>query len=135
MIPRYMLDTNICIYIAKYQPAEVEAHFARLRPGQVVISAVTYGELCYGAEKSQFGAQVYAQLEKLVREIPVAELNSQTAEAYGRIRAALERQGKMIGNNDLWIGAHAVAMNLTIATNNEREFRRIPGLSVENWAK
>ncbi len=135
MKPRYMLDTNICIYIAKHHPPEVEEHFASLRPGQVVISAVTYGELYYGAAKSRQRAQAFEQLEKLTHEIPVAELNSEAAEAYGRIRAALEEQGRMIGNNDLWIGAHAAAMGLTLATNNEREFKRIQGLSVVNWVK
>jgi len=132
--PRYMLDTNMCIYIAKRRSAQVKARFDRLRPGQVVMSAITYGELSYGVRKSGQRAQAAAQLDELVHEIPVEGLDSRAAEAYGEIRAMLETQGRVIGNNDLWIGAHALALDLILATNNEREFKRIPGLLVENWA-
>ena len=130
-----MLDTNICIYIAKHQPAEVRRHFERLKPGQVVMSVVTYGELHYGACKSNQRTKALAQLDELIQDIPIEELGSSTAQAYGEVRLMLERQGRPIGNNDLWIGAHALALGLTLATNNEREFTRIVGLSVENWTK
>ena len=135
MKPRYMLDTNICIYIAKHHPPEVRARFERLKPGQLVMSAITFGELYYGASKSNQRAKALAQLEELIQDIPVEDLNSRAAQAYGEIRATLEMEGRLIGNNDLWIGAHAVALDLTLATNNEREFKRIAGLSVENWTK
>jgi tRNA(fMet)-specific endonuclease VapC len=130
-----MLDTSMCIYIAKHRPPEVRDRFERLKPGQLIMSAITYGELCYGASKSSQQAKVLAQLQALVQDVPVEELDSRAAEAYGQIRATLEKEGRVIGNNDLWIGAHALALNLTIATNNEREFQRIPGLSLENWTK
>lgn len=132
---RYMLDTNICIYIAKHQPPEVKARFERLKPGQLVMSAITYGELYYGACKSSQRARALTQIEELVQDIPVENLDLITARVYGEIRATLERQGHPIGNNDLWIGAHAMALDVTLATNNEREFKRIAGLSVENWTK
>lgn len=135
MKPRYMLDTNICIYIAKHQPPEVKARFERLKPGQLVMSAITYGELYYGACKSSQRARALRQIEELVQDIPVANLDAITARVYGEIRATLEGQGRLIGNNDLWIGAHAMALDVTLATNNEREFKRIAGLSVENWTK
>jgi len=134
MKTRYMLDTNICIYIAKEHPPEVKAHFQRLKAGQLLMSAITYGELSYGASKSSQKAKALAQLDELVQDIPVEGLDSRAAQAYGEIRAMLEEQGRLVGNNDLWIGAHALALNLTLVTNNEREFRRIPGLTVENWA-
>ena len=130
-----MLDTNICIYIAKHQPPEVKAHFERLKPGQLVMSAITYGELYYGACKSSQRARALTQIEELVHDIPVENLDVITARVYGEIRATLEGQGRLIGNNDLWIGAHAMALDVTLATNNEREFKRIAGLSVENWTK
>lgn len=130
-----MLDTNICIYIAKHQPPEVKTRFDRLKPGQLVMSVITYGELYCGASKSNQRAKALEQLDKLVQDIPVENLPSQASQAYGEIRAALEKQGCTIGNNDLWIAAHAVALNITLATNNEREFLRVPGLSVENWTK
>lgn len=75
------------------------------------------------------------QLEELIQDIPVEGLNLAAAKAYGEIRVTLERQGRLIGNNDLWIGAHAMALDLTLATNNKREFERIAGLSVENWTR
>jgi tRNA(fMet)-specific endonuclease VapC len=130
-----MLDTNICIYIAKHQPPEVKARFDRLKPGQLVMSAITYGELYYGAIKSNQRARALTLIEELVQDIPVEDLNSRAAQAYGEIRASLEKRGRLIGNNDLWIGAHAMALDVTLATNNEREFKRITGLAVENWTK
>jgi len=135
MKPRYMLDTNICIYIAKHQPPEVKARFDRLKPGQLVMSAITYGELYYESSKSNERARALRLIEELVQDIPVVDLNSMAAQAYGEIRATLEKRGRLIGNNDLWIGAHAMALDVTLATNNEREFKRIVGLSVENWTK
>ena len=135
MNARYMLDTNICIYIAKFHPPQVKSRFERLKPGQLLMSAITYGELYYGACKSNQRAKALAQLHELTQGIPVEDLTSTAAQAYGEIRAALEKEGQLIGNNDLWIGAHALALDVTLATNNEREFKRIAGLTVENWAK
>ena len=135
MKQRYMLDTNICIYIAKHQPPEVRGRFEQLKPGQLVISAITYGELCYGANKSNQRLSALAQLEQLIQDVEVESLDSKAAQAYGEIRATLEKQGRLIGNNDLWIAAHALSLDVILATNNEREFRRIAGLSVENWTK
>jgi len=135
MKPRYMLDTNICIYIAKRQPLQVKARFEQLKPGQIVMSAITYGELHYGACKSNQRAKAQIELKELIQDIPVENLDSTAARFYGEIRARLEETGRLIGNNDLWIGAHAMALDVTLATNNEREFKRIAGLSVENWTK
>jgi tRNA(fMet)-specific endonuclease VapC len=98
------------------------------------MSAITHGELYYGACKSNQRTKALTQLEELIQDIPVAELGSSATQTYGEVRTALEKQGRPIGNNDLWIGAHALALGLTLATNNEREFKRIAGLSVENWA-
>jgi tRNA(fMet)-specific endonuclease VapC len=130
-----MLDTDICIYLAKDQYPQVTARFERLKPEQLVMSAITYGELQYGANKSSQRSRTLSQLAELIQYIPVESLAPSAAQAYGEIRAALERQGRMIGNNDLWIAAHAMAMNVTLATNNDREFLRLTGLSVENWTK
>ena len=130
-----MLDTDICIYLAKDQYPQVTARFERLKPEQLVMSAITYGELQNGANKSSQRSRTLSQLAELIQYIPVESLASSAAQAYGEIRAALERQGSMIGNYDLWIAAHAMAMNVTLATNNDREFLRVTGLSVENWTK
>jgi tRNA(fMet)-specific endonuclease VapC len=133
MTARFLLDTNICIYIRRQRPPEVLARFQRLRSGEAVISVITYGELRYGAEKSQFREQAAAQLSELASLLPVMELPFQAGDAYGAIRATLEAKGETIGNNDLWIAAHARTAELTLITNNEREFRRIQGLKIQNW--
>ena len=135
MNTRYMLDTDICIYISKHRPPEVKARFERLKPGQMVMSVITYGELYYGASKSNQRAKALAELDTTVRGIPIEDLTSTVSESYGIIRAALEKQGRVIGNNDIWIAAHAMSIGATLATNNDREFLRVAGLSVENWTK
>lgn len=133
MDARFLLDTNICIHIRRQRPPEVLARFQRLKPGEAVLSVITYGELIYGAEKSKFREQAIGQLTELAGLVPVMALPLRAGEFYGAIRAALETKGDMIGNNDLWIAAHAKAAALTVVTNNEREFRRIPGLKIQNW--
>jgi tRNA(fMet)-specific endonuclease VapC len=135
MDARLLLDTNICIYIRQRRPPGVLARFQRLRPGEAVISVVTYGELLYGVEKSRLREQATRQLTELAGLLPVLELPARAGEFYGAIRAALEFKGEMIGNNDLWIAAHAMAAGLTLITNNEQEFRRIRGLKIQNWVK
>jgi tRNA(fMet)-specific endonuclease VapC len=134
MAARFMLDTNICIHIRRQRPPMVLARFQQLEPGEAVLSVITYGELIYGVEKSQFREQARRQLAELASLLPIMALPSRTAEFYGSIRAALEARGDMIGNNDLWIAAHAKAASLILVTNNEREFRRIEGLEIQNWA-
>jgi tRNA(fMet)-specific endonuclease VapC len=132
---RYMLDTDICIYLAKDLYPQVTARFEHLKPDQPVMSAISYGELQFGANKSSQRSRTLSQLAELVQYIPVEPVTSSVGQAYGEIRATLEREGRMIGNNDLWIAAHAMAMKVTLATNNDREFLRVTGLSVENWTK
>jgi len=134
MEARYLLDTNICIYIRQNRPEEVLRRFRKLRPGEAALSVITYGELFYGAAKSAQRAAALDRLRELLRLLPALALPDTADEAYGSIRADLESKGEMIGNNDLWIAAHAVAAGLTLVTNNEREFRRVRGLKVQNWA-
>jgi tRNA(fMet)-specific endonuclease VapC len=134
MEPRYLLDTNICIYIRQRRPEEVLRRFRRLRPGEAALSVITYGELLYGAAKSAQPAAALERLRELVHLLPALPLPETAAETYGTIRAELESKGEMIGNNDLWIAAHALAGGLTLVTNNEKEFRRMRGLKMQNWA-
>ena len=133
MEARFLLDTNICIYIRRKKPEEVLRRFRTLKHGEAVFSVITFGELIYGAEKSAQRTAALELLRELAKVLPVMGMPETAAEAYGTIRAELERKGKMIGNNDLWIAAHAKAAGLTLVTNNEREFRRVRGLKVENW--
>jgi tRNA(fMet)-specific endonuclease VapC len=134
MEPRYLLDTNICIYIRQRRPEEVLRRFRKLRPGEAALSVITYGELLYGAAKSSQRAAALERLRELVHFLPALAMPETAGETYGTIRAELESTGEMIGNNDLWIAAHALAAGLILVTNNEREFRRVRGLKVQNWA-
>ncbi len=134
MEARFLLDTNICIYIRRKKPEEVLRRFRALKAGEAALSVITFGELVYGAEKSAQRVAALELLRELARVLPVMGLPETAADAYGTIRAELERKGQLIGNNDLWIAAHAKAAGLTLVTNNERKFRRVRGLRVENWA-
>jgi tRNA(fMet)-specific endonuclease VapC len=134
MEPRYLLDTNICIYIRQKRPEEVLLRFRKLRPGEAALSVITYGELLYGGAKSKQRVAALERLRELVHLLPAIPLPETAAETYGTIRADLESKGQMIGNNNLWIAAHALAAGLTLVTNNEKEFRRVRGLKVQNWA-
>jgi tRNA(fMet)-specific endonuclease VapC len=134
MEPRYLLDTNICIYIRQERPEPVLRRFRRLRPGAAALSVITYGELIYGAAQSLQREAALERLRELLHWLPALPLPETAAEAYGTTRADLAAKGEMIGNNDLWIAAHALAAGMTLVTNNEKEFRRVRGLKVQNWA-
>ena len=135
MNPRYLLDTNICIYIRRRRPPEILQRFRRLQVGEAAISVVTFGELIYGAAKSHQREPAIRQLEELVSLLPVLPLPVDAGRSYGALRAELETDGRVIGNNDLWIAAHAKAAKLILVTNNEREFQRVSGLEIQNWTK
>lgn len=133
MTTRYLLDTNICIYIAKYNPASVRAHFAQHSANELAMSVITLGELRFGAEKSQAKEQAMAVIDELASLINVEALGEEVTEHYGDIRAKLQKSGLIIGNNDLWLAAHARSQDWVLVTNNEKEFLRVEGLRVENW--
>ena len=133
MTVRYLLDTNICIYISKKRPLEVYQRLSELSIGDVGMSLITFGELRFGAEKSQHQEIALEKLEQLMRYIPVIMPTQETAEKYAIIRSFLEKIGQPIGNNDLWIAAHALSLNTILVTNNTKEFIKVPDLLVENW--
>ncbi|HEV3275801.1 MAG TPA: type II toxin-antitoxin system VapC family toxin [Terriglobia bacterium] len=132
---RYLLDTNICIYIAKRRPASVSSHLARLKQGDAGISVVTYLELVCGAWKSQRFEEDLARIEAFERLVPAQPLDADVARYYGKLRTDLERSGSIIGAHDLMIAAHALSLGVTLVTNNIREFSRVQDLRLENWAK
>jgi tRNA(fMet)-specific endonuclease VapC len=135
MAPSYLLDTNICIYIHHRRPAQVIERFKRIKSGDAVISVVTYGELIFGAQKSRRQMEALQVIEEFASTVGVVPLPIGAGTIYGELRAELEARGEVIGGNDLWIASHAKAEGLTLVTNNEREFKRVPGLNVENWVK
>ena len=131
---RYLLDTDISSYVIRSRPARVRERFQRLGTGQLAVSAITEAELLYGARRAGARAGVRADVEDFLRRLEVFDWNHQAAGHYADIRAQLERNGKLIGNMDLLIAAHARCLGAVLVTNNERHFRRVPHLTVENWA-
>ena len=129
---KYMLDTNIVIYVIKRRPLEVMGTF-NLHAGQMCISAITLSELYHGAEKSARPDHNLRQVEDFVSRLEVLEYGSKASAHYGQIRAVLETKGTPIGVNDLHIAGHARSEGLALVTNNVREFERVDGLRIENW--
>jgi tRNA(fMet)-specific endonuclease VapC len=129
----YMLDTNICIYLIKNNPPQVRPHFERLQPGEILLSSIVLAELMYGISKSQYKNRNLAALELFLMPLEIVQLDMAAAEKYGDIRAILEQSGRTIGGNDLLIAAHAISLDATLITNNEKEFARVSGLRLENW--
>lgn len=132
---QYMLDTDICIYLIKHKSADLLARFSSLTPGDVVISAITLGELQFGVAKSLQQARNQAALEHLQDFLPVLEFDVPAATEYGRVRAELELAGQPIGSFDTLIAAHARSLGLVLVTNIEKHFCRVNGLAIENWAR
>lgn len=130
---QYMLDTNICIYVMKNYPPKLREPFNRLAE-QLCISSVTLAELQYGAEKSARRLENLQAGEHFIARLDILSFTPKAAVHHGQMRAELERAGKPVGAFDLLVGAHARSEGLTVVTNNLREFKRMPGLRVENWA-
>ncbi|MBI9075253.1 MAG: type II toxin-antitoxin system VapC family toxin [Desulfatibacillum sp.] len=131
---RYMLDTNICIYIIKKKPSSVLARLREIPVSDVCISSITLAELEYGIAKSARPQQNLEALSGFLAPLELVEFGPDAASSYGILRAALEKMGQPIGSMDMLIAAHSLSMALTLVTNNEREFARVPGLLLENWA-
>ena len=129
-----MLDTDICIYIMKRKPLRVLDRLELLQPGQLSMSAITFAELMNGAKKSQRVEANVSRLNALGEILEICPFDQQAAVAYGDVRSSLERRGEVIGPHDLLIAAHALSLDRTLITNNEREFKRVEGLELENWA-
>jgi tRNA(fMet)-specific endonuclease VapC len=129
---KYLLDTNIVIYLIKHRPPQAREIFNR-QQGRMAISAITLAELIHGAEKSSDPPSNLDVVEDFCSRLAVLPYTAQAAQHYGAIRAALEREGRPIGVNDLHIAGHARSEGLVLVTNNLREFERVGGLLTENW--
>ena len=131
----YMLDTNICIYIIKKKPDQVIERLRHTRVPDVGVSSITLSELEYGAAKSARPEQNKVAIVEFLAPLEILPYDDMAAQEYGKVRVYLEKQGTPIGSMDMLIAAHALSLNSILVTNNESEFRRIPALKVENWAK
>ena len=132
---RYMLDTNICIYVIKHKPEKVFQKLQTIHPEDVCISSVTYAELVHGVEKSAAMEKNRLALSMLLANMEILDFDAVAANCYGKIRADLEKKGTPIGPLDMMIAGHAQSLGYTIVTNNVKEFSRVAALKIENWAE
>lgn len=131
---KYLLDTNSCIYLIRQRPSRLVEELARQQVGDVGVSSITVAELEYGVAKSTQVSRNKTALEQFLAPLVIANFDDAAAEVYGPIRAFLEKHGTPIGSLDTLIAAHALSLEVTLVTNNEREFIRVPQLRVVNWA-
>ena len=130
---RYLLDTNTCIYIIKRSPEQVMLRFKRLRVGDVGVSAITVCELQFGVSNSSQPEKNQRALTEFLGPLEILDFPATASVVYGEIRTRLQRAGTPIGSYDLLLAAHALQRELTLVTNNVREFLRVPDLRTENW--
>jgi tRNA(fMet)-specific endonuclease VapC len=130
---KLMLDTNVCIYIIKQQPATVLKRFLEFQIGDIGISSITLSELRYGVAKSTHREKNAKALDEFIIPLEVVSFDEEAAHVYGDIRTTLEKAGTPIGAMDILIAAHAVSLGTTLVTNNTREFIRIPTLNIIDW--
>jgi len=132
---KYLIDTNICIYIINKRPAAVIEKFKQFELGEIGISTITVSELQYGVAKSTYRKKNEVRLEEFLAPLEILTYDQTAARVYGDIRFQLEKRGRPIGPLDLLIAAHAISQNLVLITNNDKEFKRIEKLKIENWTK
>lgn len=130
---KFLLDTNICIYIIKQKPPGILQKFNEYQVGDLGISSITVAELEFGVQKSQFPTKNQQALSQFLLPLQIKDFDATAAIAYGKVRAFLEQHGTPIGSLDTLIAAHALSLQVTLITNNVKEFSRIPDLKLENW--
>ena len=132
---KYLIDTNICIYIMNKRPMEIINKFKLFDVGEIGVSTITVSELQYGVSKSKKGRLNKQRIEEFLCPLEILPYDEIAAGVYGDIRIQLEKRGEPIGPLDLMIAAHALSRNLVLISNNEKELKRIKNLKVKNWAK
>jgi tRNA(fMet)-specific endonuclease VapC len=130
---QYLLDTNICIYLIKEKPISVVQKLIKYDPDQILISSITVSELEYGVLKSKYQFQNKLALMKFIIPFQIKNYDQKAAHFYGEIRSYLEKKGDPIGTLDFLIVAQALSLDVCLITNNEKEFKKVPGLKVKNW--
>jgi len=131
---KYMLDTNICIYLIKQQPPKVLKHFKSHTVGDIGLSSITLAELRYGVSKSRHIEKNQQALDEFILPLEIADFDEKAAREYGAIQAELERTRTPIGSMDMLIGAHALALGALLVTNNIKEFKQIRNLKILDWS-
>ncbi len=131
----YLLDTNTCIYAMKGKYPQIADRLLTIQPNDICISAITVGELTYGAAKSQWGEKTLFQMKKFLSPFTILPVDVDDAEVFGQLRALLDLKGTPIGPYDLIIAAQGIAKGLTVVTHNTKEFARVPNLKIEDWTQ
>ena len=129
----WMLDTDTCSYFLKAHPESLKVRIEKAGLEQLAISTVVLAELFFGAARHPRGAEIRSGIDEFSARLSVFPWDKAAAEHYGQIRSRMEQQGTPMGNMDMMIAAHARSLNAVLVTNNVRHFRRVPGLTVENW--
>ena len=132
---QFMLDTNICVYAMKKKPLAVAEKIQALSKEKFCISVITFAELLHGVYKSVNQEKNFNSLMQFLSGVATLQLDARAADEYGRLCAYLQKRGTPIGTMDMLIAAHALSQNLTLVTNNVREFERVPNLKIENWSE
>jgi tRNA(fMet)-specific endonuclease VapC len=132
---KVLLDSDTCVELIRGRSAQIGPHVRRYEPGEIGISSITFAELSFGVAWSAHPERNAAALAEFVRGVPVIPFDTDAAQAYGPVRAALERAGKKIGALDTLIAAHALSLGVTLVTHNTREFARVKGLDVVDWSR
>ena len=130
---RYLLDTDVFSVIARQNNDAAHKKLAQMESGSVMLSLITRAEVAFGLEKQPVGPALLGRILSMQRLLPTLPLNDSFTAHYARTRDHLEKRGTPIGHNDLWLAAHALSADVTVVTGNTREFKRVPGLRVENW--
>ena len=131
----YLLDTNICIYAINGQHPRLTEHLLTVHPDEILVSSVTVGELEYGAAKSRWGERTREVMHAFLANFSTLPFTEEDALLFGKLRALLEAEGTPIGVLDVMIGAQGIANELTVVTHNTKEFQRLPGIVLEDWAE
>ena len=130
---KFLLDTNICIYIIKQKPPEVLERFNTYQVGDIGVSSITVAELEFGVQKSQFSEKNQQALTQFFLPLKIVDFDRTAAITYGNVRTVIEKRGTPIGSLDTLIAAHALSLQVTLITNNVKEFSRVPNLQLDNW--
>ena len=130
---KFMLDTNICIYLIKQKSPSILKHLKRYSVGDIGISSITLAELYYGVEKSRYIQKNREALGEFLLPLEITDFDEKASQIYGVVRANLEKDGNLIGSMDMLIASHALSLDVTLITNNTREFKRIKQLKVLDW--
>lgn len=132
---KILLDTDTCIYIINNKPLHVRRHFQKYEIGDIAISSITLSELIFGIEKSKYKEENKKALQNFLNPLDILDFGYEESLVYGKLRAKLEKEKNLIGSMDMLIASHALSLGLILVTNNEKDFKRVEGLKVENWVK